>query len=261
MKTPLALIFVLGLSLVGCTKAVTILEPVAAVTTPVTVFRVKFAKQFAPGTFRAELDGQDITAGFTPAAKPDGEARMVQPESLEGFTGGTPINTGGPPPKQLPVGTLPPEIHFTPGVAPPTPTGGGGGSSGKSIPNISFSRHTLKAVGQCSGLICDTTDEQSFFPIHLFGNPTTLNVKVGSREVATVQAFPDATVPLVVRVRPFNKGVSLDGLPAGDPIMLTIPPGLPSRQFSITGLQSTNLILIIEGRGLQRGSIQGLVNP
>jgi hypothetical protein len=261
VKAPLALIFVLGLSLAGCTKAVTILRPLPPTTTPVTVIRVKFAKQFAPGTFRAELDGKDITAGFTPAAKPDGEAQLVLPEDMEGFTDGTQINTGGSPPRQFPVGTLPPEIHFTPVAAPPSAAGGSGGSSGKATPNISFWRHNLKVVGQCSGLICSTTDEEDILPLHLFGNPITLDVKIGSKAQATVQAFPDATVPLQVRVRPSNKGVSLDGFPPGDPIMRTIPPGLPSTPFTITGLQSTNLLLFIEGRGMQRGSIQGAVNP
>jgi hypothetical protein len=261
VKAPLALIFILGLALSGCTKAVTILQPLPPHTTPVTVIRVKFAKQFAPGTFRAELDGKDITAGFAPVAKPNGEAQLVLPDTFEGFTNGTQINTGGSPPRQLPVGTLPPDIHFTPGVAPGTPPSGGSGSSGKSIPNISFWRHTLKVFGQCSGLICDTTDEEDIVPIHLFGNPTTMTVKVGASARATVQAFPDATVPLTVRVRPFNKGVRLDASSAGDPITLQIPPGLPSREFTVTGMQSTTLVLIIEGRGLQRGSIQGLVNP
>jgi hypothetical protein len=64
-----------------------------------------------------------------------------------------------------------------------------------------------------------------------------------------------------VQVLPFNKGVSLDGAPPGDPIILQIPPGLPSREFTVTGVKSSNLILIIQGRGLQRGSIHGLVNP
>lgn len=261
MKTPLAFTLVLGLSLAACTKAVTILQPLPPTTTPVTVIRVKFAKQFAPGTFRAELDGKDITAGFAPAAKPDGEAQLVLPESVEGFTDGTQINTAGTPPKQFPVGTLPPEIHFTPAAGPAAPAGGSGGSSGKSTPNITFSRHTLKVSAQCSGLICDTTDEEDILPIHLFGNPTTLDVKIGSKALASVQAFPDATVSLQVRVRPSNVGVSLDGLPPGDPLTLTIPPGLPSRQFTITGLRSTNLLLIIEARGVQRGGIQGTVNP
>ena len=255
---------VLALLVTGCSKAVQITQPASSpLTAPLTIFEVKFAPQFLPGSFNAQLDGADVTAGFVPTAAPAGTSKMHLPDTPEGLTGGTMVNGGSPPPRGFGGSTLPPGVQFGAGTGgPSTPPGGpSGGGSGKPTPNIALYTHQLHVSGQCNGLICATTDDLVFFPIHLAGNPTTLNLRIGQKAQATVETFPAISTPLVVRVRPFNVAVSLDGLAPGASIMRTIPPGGSSAPFTITGLVSANLILIIEAAGTQMGSIQGVVDP
>ena len=242
MKNPLAFFVVLALALTGCTKAVRITDPVLPIVAPVTTFKVQFVAQFDPGSFRAELDGQDVTPQFAPAAVAGGTATMRLPDTTpEGFTGG----------------------HFTPGVAPGgAPPGPSGGGSGKAAPNIPMHTHQLHVSGLCNGIICDTTDDLVFFPIHLVGAPTTLNVRVGSTAQVTVETFPAMSTPLKVRVRPSSISVRLNGLAPGAALdSVVIPANGSSGPISVTGMVSSNLILIIEARGTQMGSITGLVNP
>jgi hypothetical protein len=264
MTRSIASFVVLALFVTGCSKAVQITQPTSTpLTAPLTIFEVKFAPQFLPGSFSAQLDGADVTAGFVPTAAPAGTSKMHLPDTPEGLTGGTIVNSGGSPPQKFAVGTLPPDVHFTPASGGPSlpPGVAPGPGSGKPTPNIAFFTHQLHVSGQCNGLICATTDDLVFLPIHLVGNPTTLNVKVGQKAQATVETFPAVSTPLSVRVRPFNVGVSLDGMTPGGWITRTIPPGGASVPFTITGLVSTKLILIIEAAGVQMGSIQGVIVP
>jgi hypothetical protein len=263
VKRPLAFFAVLALALTGCTKAVEITDPVLPIVAPLTTFKVQFVAQFDPGTFRAELDGQDVTPQFAPTAVAGGTATMRLPDTTqEGFTGGALIGTS-PPPSRLPVSGLDPNIHFTPGVAPGgVPSGPSGGGTGKATPNISMHTHQLHVSGLCNGIICDTTDDLVFFPIHLVGVPTTLNVRVGSTAQVTVETFPAMSTPLKVRVRPSSISVRLNGLAPGVALdNVVIPANGSSGPISVTGMVSSNLILIIEARGTQMGSITGLVNP
>jgi hypothetical protein len=262
VRTRLALFFVLGLALAGCTKAVTIVEPQQPISAPIKVFKVKFAPFFASGSFRAELDGQDITPEFVPAAIAGGTSHRKLPDTFEGFTGGTWINTSSPP-RPFPVGTLPPDVHFNPATSGPSvPSGGAvGGSGGPPAPNIPRFTHTLHVSGKCNGMICGTADEVVFFPIHLVGVPTNLDVKIGNTVQAAVETFPAMSMPLTVRVRPFNNGVSLNGGPPGNSIFVKVPANGTSAPFKVTGLVSTTLLLVIEAPGVQMGRIDGLVNP
>jgi hypothetical protein len=261
VKRPLAFFAVLALALTGCTKAVRITDPVLPIVAPLTTFKVQFVAQFDPGTFRAALDGQDVTPQFAPTAVAGGTATMRLPDTTqEGFTGGALIGTS-PPPSRLPVSGLDPNIHFTPGVAPGgAPSGPSGGGAGKATPNISMHTHQLHVSGLCNGIICDTTDDLVFFPIHLVGVPTTLNLRVGSKAQVTVETYPASTA-LTVRVRPSSISVRLDELAPGAAVDVNIPAGGSSRPINVTGMVSSNLILIIEARGTQMGSITGLVNP
>lgn len=58
--------------LTGCEKAVTVVSPDSYPNQPVTEITVKFSQHFKPGTFRAKLDGNEITALFAPAPAPGG---------------------------------------------------------------------------------------------------------------------------------------------------------------------------------------------
>lgn len=264
MTRSIASFVVLALLVTGCSKAVQITQPASSpLTAPLTIFEVKFSPYFLPGSFNAQLDGTDVTPGFVPTAASGGTSKMHLPDTPEGLTGGTLVNGGGLPPQRLPVGTLPSDIHFTPASGGPSPPPGvpSGGGSGKPTPNIALFTHQLHVSGQCNGMICATTDDLVFFPIHLVGNPTTLNLRIGQKALATVETYPAISTPLLVRVRPFNVAVSLDGLAPGASIMRTIPSGGSSAPFTVTGLVSANLILIIEAAGTQMGSIQGVVDP
>jgi hypothetical protein len=247
-KNPIAALLVVALALAGCTKAVEITAPNSTpLTGPLTAFTVKFATFFAPGSFNALLDGADVTAGFVPVAAPGGTSTMKVSDSFDGLTGGTLANGGSPPPRTFPVGTLPSDVHFTPASGGPSLPAGvpsGGGGSSKPTPNIALFTHQLHVSGMCNGLICATTDDFVFFPIHLVGNPTTLSVRIGQKAQATVEAFPPIKTSLTVRVRPFNVAVSLDGAAPGAAIFRTIPPGGPSAPFTISGVVSSNLIVV-----------------
>jgi hypothetical protein len=184
---------VVALLLAGCSKAVQITQPVSShLTAPLTTFEVKFSPYFVPGTFNAQLDGVDVTPNFAPAAAAGGTSRMRLPDTPEGLTGGTPNVTDGPP------GISPSGVSTGSGTSaggprtvktsPATGGGAGGGGTGTPTPtptpNIAFFTHQLHVSGQCNGLICATTDDLEFTPIHLAGNPTTLNLRVGQKAQA-----------------------------------------------------------------------------
>jgi hypothetical protein len=66
---------------------------------------------------------------------------------------------------------------------------------------------------------------------------------------------------VTVRVRPSSVSVRVGTAPPGVPIDIVIPAMQPSMAFGVTGMVSSSLLLFIEARGLQVGSISGLVNP
>lgn len=245
------------LSLAGCTKAVTISEPHQPITQPVFKIRVQFAQFFRPGSFRAQLDGSDVTSQFVPTAAAGGVAQMNLPDDPQGFTGGTAILSPQPS-NPLPVSQLPSDVHFTPGVGPPNVNSNPpSGPSGKTPPNITFYVHHLEVTGECSGMICSVKDTSNFVPIHLFGIPTTMNLRVGERTIATVSTFPPAAV--TVKLRPSSASISLNQLPPGQETTATTNAS-GSASFNVTGVQSGNLLIYLEAPGLQRGGIQGVVN-
>ncbi len=264
MTRPIASFVVLALLLAGCSKAVQITAPTSSpLTAPLTAFTVKFSTFFAAGSFTAQFDGTDVTPGFVPAAAPGGTSTMKVSDSWDGLTGGTQVGGGPQGRDPIPVGTGSGTSSGprTSGVAPPTGGGSGGGGTGPATPNIAIFSHQLHVSAQCNGLICDTVDDFAFVPIHLFGNPLALNLRVGQKALATVEAYPAIKTPLTVRLRPFNVAISLDGSAPGAPIFRTIPPGGASAPFTITGLVSAPLAVIIEAPGVQMGSIQGVINP
>jgi hypothetical protein len=250
------------LAIAASEQAVKIVEPTVPVTAPLTEFKVTFSKFFSPGSFIAELDGQNITSGFKPAATPAGTAVLVLPDTGESLTGGTLVPQAQPP-QRLPVAQLPPDIQFTPGAAPaspqPPPGAGSGTGSSQPTPNISLFTHTLKASGQCSGVICATTDEVQFFPVHLAALPGTIFLRVGETAQATVETYPWIATAVQVRVRPGNGAVRLNGQPPGTPITFFVLPKQQVR-FTVTGANSGNIALFVEARGTQEGHISGAVN-
>ena len=245
------------LSMTACTKAVTITEPQQPITQPVFKIKVKFAPFFRPGSFHAELDGADVTTQFVPAAVAGGVAQMNLPDDPKGITGGTAILSPQPV-SPLPTSQLPSDVHFTPGVGPPNVNANpASGPSGKTPPNITFYRHHIEATAECYGMICAVKGTSDFVPIHLFGIPTTLNLKVGERAIATVSTFP--AIAVTVRLRPSSASIKLNQLLPGQETMITTDAS-GNASFRVTGVQNGNLLIFLEARGLQRGGIQGVVS-
>jgi len=262
ISTVAVVAFSLAGSLAGCSKAVEITSPTSSpLTAPLTAFTVKFSPYFSPGSFSAQFDGKDVTSKFVPPAAPGGMSTMMgpAPERLEGGT----LVGGGPRARDIsPVST-----SNAPSSGPGTPDvvlAQAGGPSGGTTPSCTVPaafQHQLHVSGQCNGMICATTDDQVFVPIHLTANPATLDLRIQQKVPATVSACPASSVPITVTVKPLVPSVSLDGRPAGSSIMRTIPVGGISPQFTITGLANSTLSLVIEATGVQTATIQGTVNP
>jgi hypothetical protein len=256
MKAPV--ILVAALALAGCAKAVEITQPAPPISAPVTILQVKFSPYFVPGSFTAALDGKDVTAGFVPVAAPAGTSTMRLPDVPQGLTGGSPVPGSVPPPSVN--GVVDPRGPTTTPVAVPTLPTPSGGTPGKPVPAIAFYTHQLHVEGKCNGIFCQVTDDRSFFPLHIAGNPTTLSLKVGQKAEVTLSTYPENSVPITVLVSPSSGSVRLNGQPAGTPITVVIPPKGVSFPFTVTGVISSNLLLFLDAQGTQRGSIQGVVN-
>jgi hypothetical protein len=110
-------------------------------------------------------------------------------------------------------------------------------------------------------MICATTDELVFLPVQLAGLPPSLDVKVGGTALLAVQADRLLLTPLQVTVTPLKPSVSLNGKPAGQPLMVMVPTSGVSPTFAVTGAASSNLNLSLEARGVQTGHVSGVVNP
>ena len=164
----------------------------------------------------------------------------------------------------MPVGTLDPSIHFNPKAGGKGAPGGGssGTGTGTPLPNIAMFTHELHVSAQCFGMICATTDDLVFFPIHFAGIPTTLDVRVGSTVQATVETYPAMSTSLNVQIRPSSVAVRLNEAAPGAAIFpVTIPGNAPSLPFRVTGMISTTLDLFVEAPGTQLGVISVVVNP
>jgi len=273
MAKPSAICFVVfSLLLGGCTKAVRIIDPDPAAKTqplaPILSFTVKFAPLFAPGSFRAELDGQDVTQQFMPAAAAGGTSKMNMPDNPGAFTGGTAVNVGGGARSLGAVGSLPPNLGpVTPGEGGRGAPGGGGSPGGGSssarpgFPNQTVFTHTLHVSAQCYGMICETTDDLVFLPIQLAGLPPGLNVRIGDTALLSVQTDRVLSKGFLVNVRPLTPSVSLEGQQTGHAVIVAVPTSGVSAPIHVTGKVSANLSLILEARGVQTGSVTGTVNP
>lgn len=104
------------------------------------------------------------------------------------------------------------------------------------------------------------TDNRTYLPLHIAGNPTTLSLKVGQKADVTLSTYPENATPIVVHVSPSSASVRLNGQAPGTPITVTIPVNGVSAPFTVTGVISSNLLLFLDAQGTQRGSVQGVVN-
>lgn len=262
MKTSVVSCVALALALAGCAKAVEITQPAPPISAPITILQVKFSPYFVPGSFTASLDGADVTAGFVPVAAAGGTSTMRLPDTPQGFIGGASVWT--PPPRPLSnvaggsgVGTggAPAAVPIT------TPPGTiSGVPAGKPTPPIALFTHQLHVEGKCNGILCQVTDDRTFFPLHIASNPTTLSLKVREKVEVTLATHPANSVAIKVLMTPASNSVSLNGQVGGTPLSVTIPANGVSFPFTVTGLLSSSLLVFLDAQGTQRGSIQGVIN-
>ena len=251
--------------LAACEKAVIIEAPDEHPTTPVTQIKVRFSPNYKDGTFRAKLDGQDITGIFAPAPTPGGQS-FAQIAGLEcGFEEGERV-TAGAPPQNPPVfvDSRPQEQSPSSGQAPAQPQPGPGtGSTGTFPPapsGLTVFWHRIVVDGDCNfGRICEG-DERPFLPLHMVGVPMKLPLVVGTPQSFEVESWLPATVPIRVKILPQNPAtpIKLDGAVSTS---ADVPPGARSRRVVVEGTGRTGgYILLLCSPGTQRGFVTGSIN-
>jgi hypothetical protein len=255
MKRPLAIVF--ALSLAGCTKAVTIIAPSLPIGAPVSTFTVQFARDFKPGTFRAELDGTSVTSLFVPAPVAGGTSTMKLPEG-NGFNSGTPI-VRSPGPLPFPVREEP--APHAPVAGPPIPPGppGSGGSSAP-VPSISVYTHRLDVWGSCNVIWCSVKDELVFFPVHIVPTPQSFRIKVGELQIVDVNTYPALASLLYARATPNNAAVRLQGGVAGAPLPAMNITSAGPFALQVIGVSDGTSIVRIEAGGVQTGIVHIVVD-
>jgi hypothetical protein len=271
--TRLAAIMVLALSLGGCSrKAVEILEPEPG-TAPfnpddrgnsayqnyadgVHRFVVKFHADFKPETFRAELDGVDITARFEPAPAPGGISRARAPDI---FSQGTPYGSG---------------VVISAPQAPAASLARTGETAGM--------MHKLVVHGEISstaGVLFFDHDVVNFMPPQPNFKPDFLRLQRGGM-LPQVEVFlenPPSAGPLAVTITPMvvttatgttpasstpnNRAVALNGQPPGAPITITFMPGEKLKTFSVSGVApGGSFSLFATANGCQVSAVSGYVS-
>src|SRR5438105_4828075 len=91
MPNARGLIVLLFVALLRGCNACWITKPADPIET-VTLYSVRFHQYFQPGSFRAFLDGEDVTRDFAPVPTPKGTSDMVRNAP---FVGGDVIALGG----------------------------------------------------------------------------------------------------------------------------------------------------------------------
>lgn len=271
--TLLAGITVLALSLGGCSsKAVEILEPDPG-TAPfnpddrdnsayqdypdgIHRFVVKFHPDFKPETFRAELDGVDITPRFEPAPVPGGISRARAPDI---FWQGTPYGSG--------------VVIVTP-QAPAASQARTGETAGM--------MHRLVVHGEISsttGMFFFDHDVVNFMPPQPNFKPDFLRLQQGGvlPQVEVFLESPPSAGPLAVTITPMvvttatgttpasitpnNRAVALNGQAPGAPITITFMPGEKVKTFSVSGVPpGGSFSLFAKAKGCQVSAVSGYVS-
>ncbi len=197
----------------GCATSVRILAPSGGIQTqPVTQFVALLEPRADSATFRAELNNQDVTSQFVwsafrpgPGLPPNEKVLHITDDTF--FYQHT-IQLNGFPSNQF-------VLHVGAGFRL--------GSSGKTYDEVKFYAPLLVILRYPS-----TTDQN-------------LSLRQGETITADVLAPAPLSAPLVVRVVEMNGArVSLNGLPPGQSILLTLPPSTRQATFTIRGVVAGN---------------------
>ncbi|HVE50473.1 MAG TPA: hypothetical protein VNG69_12770 [Casimicrobiaceae bacterium] len=248
--------------LAGCMPAVRVTQPGDAVYQPVTAFSVRFHEYYQTGTFRAFLDGQEVTSSFSPAGVPKGTAGMVWRQP---FIGGEPASSDYRPPLLVAGGQAGSGSGSGGGVSPPSspPPSSPGSTSGTST-------HTLLVTGSCiAGTACQESDEQKFNPVVFIASPSQIAVSAGSATTVVIRPDRPLQVPVDVTIEPFlitqppqpAMRVRVNGAAPGAPTTITLPVGSAGTIISVAGLPPAGwFYLLLSAPGTQRSSAVGYVN-
>jgi hypothetical protein len=221
--------------------AVRVVQPGDAVHAPVTTFGVQFHEYYQPGTFRAFLDGQEITSSFAPAGVPSGTASAGWSQS---YTGGEMSTSAGY------VGA--PQAAY---------------QSLATMPSGTYT-HKLRVTGSCkAGTVCADSDEQAFNPVAYVASPAPLIVPVGATVILQLRADRSLSGPLTMTVAPrllspptqAANHVQVSGAGPGAPATVTLPAGTAAVPVSVSGLSPGGFYLLLSAPGTQQSSVVGTV--
>jgi hypothetical protein len=252
--------------LTGCEKAVTVVSPDSYPNQPVTEITVKFSQHFKPGTFRAKLDGNEITALFAPAPAPGGQSSAQLPGLECGFEGGETTPPSPPPPmRSVGVDTNAKSGGPTSSGAVPQSQPQTGTSAQSPVPpapsGLPVYWHRIVVDGDCSGgRICEG-DERPFLPLHIVGVPTKLPLVYRVPKILQVEVWPKSSVPIGVKLKPevgARPRVNLNNSGPDVPYSTVVPAGGRTPYIPIEGvLQPTTFVIRLCAPGTQRGAISG----
>lgn len=247
--------------LAGCMPAVRVTQPGDSVFAPVTAFSVRFHEYYQTGTFRAFLDGQEVTPSFTPAGVPKGTAGLVWRQP---FIGGEPARSDYVPPLIVAGGQSGSGSGSGGGVTPPVVPPPGYSSTSAT------STHTLRVTGSCiAGTACQESDEQKFNPVVFLASPSQIAVGAGTATTVVIRPDRPLQVPVDVTIEPFlttqppqpAMRVRVNGAPPGAPTTITVPVGSGGTIISVAGLPPAGwFYLLLTAPGTQRSSAVGYVN-
>lgn len=263
----------LAVSLTGCAKAVQILQPDPGANAPwnpddrgnaefrtypdcVQRFVVKFHDNINPESFRAELDGIDVTSKFTPLpAAPGGTATAPAPPV---FHEGIPYSY----PVWGEMGTL-----------------GVGSSYRVSEATIFWHKLVVHGTLKTTGLWFWDHDQVNFFLPRPAFKPDYLRLTKNQPVATFVDVRLDlapTTGPLAVTISPFTllfasglggptKIVSLNDQAPGTPIILTFNVGETVKTFHVKPVPplasgTFGLALLAEASGCQLGGVAGEID-
>lgn len=242
---------VLILLIQGC-NACWITKPTNPIET-VTLFEVKFHRYFQPGTFSALLDGENVTAQFTPAPAQSGLSTMVRNQSFLGGEGPGYINPG-----QVEVGPGGPAPSDQRPAPPP-------------FDRPQQREHTLKVSCDCiPEATCGHGDSLSFYPLHFSVSPSsTLNLPPGGAAYnLTLGTDRPLNAPVVVTISAHLLGsttaaanhISVNGAAPGTPATVTLVPGGGVANLFVQATSPGGFWLRFDAPGAQVASVTGVAH-
>jgi len=232
----------------GC-NACWITKPADPIET-VTLFEVKFHRYFQPGTFSAMLDGQDVTAQFTPAPAQSGVSTMPWNQP---FTGGQGAGYITQPPIESPSGQRPPP------TSPPWDSPQGNRA------------HVLKVSCDCiKEATCGHGGETPpFVPLTFVASPSPIDLPPGGAAYnMTLSADRPLHAPVAVTISahllnttstPANH-IRVNSAAPGAPAVVTLIPGGGTVNFFVQAISPGGFWLRIATPGAQLAVVTGVAH-